>query len=99
MYYWEPCLLTEHQTRWYEVLVKFKFQYKFIKDINNHLMDSLSRNPAFLPDVKAEQEFNTKVMIPPSTILSSPPTETICTLSVQEPANPDLVARFKFLQP
>ncbi|KAJ9054866.1 hypothetical protein DSO57_1009796 [Entomophthora muscae] len=67
--------------------------------INNHLADSLSCNPAFLPDVKAEQEFNTKVMVPPSAILSSPPMETICTLSVQEPANPDLVARVKLLQP
>ncbi|KAJ9082859.1 hypothetical protein DSO57_1000844 [Entomophthora muscae] len=77
----------------------FKFQYKFIKGIDDHLADSLSHNQAFLPDVKAEQEFNTKVMIPPSVILSSPPTETICTQSVQEPANPYLVARVKLLQP
>ncbi|KAJ9070418.1 hypothetical protein DSO57_1008159 [Entomophthora muscae] len=41
--------------------------------VDNHLADSLSCNPAFLSDVKAEQEFNTKVMIPPSAILSSPP--------------------------
>ncbi|KAJ9065247.1 hypothetical protein DSO57_1021702 [Entomophthora muscae] len=38
-------------------------------------------------------------MIPPSAILSSPPMEITCTLSVQEPANPDLVARVKLLQP
>ncbi|KAJ9077509.1 hypothetical protein DSO57_1016111 [Entomophthora muscae] len=99
MYYHEPCLLTEHQTRWYKALVKFKLQYNFNKGINNHLEDSLSCNPAFLPDVKAEQEFNTKGHHPPSAILSSPPMETICTLSVQEPANPDLVAIIKMLQP
>ncbi|KAJ9087496.1 hypothetical protein DSO57_1032835 [Entomophthora muscae] len=38
-------------------------------------------------------------MIPLSAILSSPPMETICILSVQEPANTDLVARVKLLQP
>ncbi|KAJ9077088.1 hypothetical protein DSO57_1020069 [Entomophthora muscae] len=85
--------------KWYKVLVKFKFQYKFINGIDNHLADSLSHNPAFVPDVKDEQKFNTKVMILPSTILSSPPKKTICTLSVQEPVNPDLVARVKLLQP
>ncbi|KAJ9060731.1 hypothetical protein DSO57_1027855 [Entomophthora muscae] len=99
LYCREPRLFLGRQSQWHEDFSRFWIKYKFIKEHYNHLTDALSCNPAHLPNVKLEQEFNTRIFIPKGQILSEP---TLLAPSVEQKGHMmkmDLASKVKLLQP
>ncbi|KAJ9073262.1 hypothetical protein DSO57_1018423 [Entomophthora muscae] len=91
--------MSDQQSWWHEDLSCFKFQYKFIKEKYNHLTDALNCNPVHLPNVKAEQEFNTHIMIPQEQVCSEPTLVALSTEQQDQLMELDLLSKVKLLQP
>lgn len=100
LYYHQPRVLLGCQPRWHGDLTKYKFWYEFIKGIDNHLADALSRNPSHLPDAGKDTKFNMHTLIPdeavdPFVLITS---AKIATMSLMEGTDLDLYSKVKFLQ-
>lgn len=50
-------------------LLSYRFKFEYVKRADNHLLDALSRKPAFLPTVENIALRNTRSLIPDSMIL------------------------------
>ncbi|KAJ9049512.1 hypothetical protein DSO57_1023640 [Entomophthora muscae] len=72
LYYCSPHLLMPRQACWLIELSCFCFQYEFVKGKDNHLANSLSRNPALYPDTDVVAAFNTHTTIPSEAVKLDP---------------------------